>query len=242
MKLLLLGGSGEARDIAECLATQSIPAVLSLSGNARILPGEELPNRVGGFGGEAGFRAYLAREGITAVLDATHPFANTISHRTARICAELDLPYCQVLRPPWTPAPGERWICIDRPEEAAQHIPEGATVFMATGRDTLERFSNLAGRRVICRQIVRHEGPFPFAGGRFLFGDPPFSVGDERALFKSLRVEWLILKNAGGVAPRTKVTAAGELGIPTILLNRPAPPDAYRVETVAAALEWVAAL
>lgn len=239
MTLLLLAGTGEARAIAAGLAADGIGAVASLAGATQVPKPLALPTRVGGFGGEAGFRAYLAGQEIRAVLDATHPFANRISLRTARVCDALGLPYCQYLRPGWVPEAGDDWTWLADEAEAARHVPESAVVFLATGRSTLERFASLAGRRLICRVVDPPEAPFPFADGEFLVGRPPFSVAEEEALFQRLGVNWLIVKNAGGAASRSKLIAARTLGIRVGMIERPAQPDGCRVDSVEAALDWV---
>ncbi|KJZ20010.1 cobalt-precorrin-6A reductase [Loktanella sp. S4079] len=237
MTLLILGGTGEAKQIASVLAGQD--AIVSLAGATRTPAQMSLPTRTGGFGGEEGFRQFLTKSGISRVLDATHPFAHRITERTARVCAELGLPYLQLLRPGWSPEAGDHWTEIAHEEEAAQHIPAGSTVFLGTGRQTLQRFDNLVGCEVICRQIDPPEGAFPFAGGRFLVGRPPFSVADEVKLFQELNVDFLIVKNAGGAASRTKLTAANHLGIPVLMIARPPSGDWPCVTTIEAALNWV---
>ncbi len=237
MTLLLLAGSGDARRIAEGL--NGVDVIASLAGVTRDPAPLPVPTRSGGFGGEAGFRQFLSENGITAVLDATHPYAHRITVRTAWVCAELHLPFLQYLRPGWTAEPGDKWTKIAREQDAAAHIPQGTTVFLGTGRQTLDGFANLAGRRVICRQIDPPEEPFPFAGGEFLVGRPPFSVEDEVALFSRLKVDWLVVKNAGGAASRTKLTAARQLGIPVLMIARPSQGDWPIVDTVDAALDWV---
>ena len=238
MTLLLLAGSGEARVIAQALQGRDV--IASLAGVTRDPVPLAVPARHGGFGGEAGFRDFLARENIHAVLDATHPYAAQITARTAAVCADLGLPFCQVLRPPWVPKAGDLWTEIATEAEAAAHIPQGAVVFLGTGRQSLPGFANLAGRRVICRQIDPPDGPFPFAGGSYLVGRPPFSVADETALFQRLGVDWLVVKNAGGQASATKLIAARALGIPVLMLARPALGDWPKVDHVVAALDWVA--
>ena len=240
MTLLILGGTGEARQIAEALVGND--AVVSLAGATRAPAKMPLPTRMGGFGGDAGFRQFLNEQQISAVLDATHPYAHRTTERTARICRELDLPYLHYLRPPWMPADGDRWTEIAREDDAAAHVRKGSTVFLGTGRQTLERFANLAGCRVICRQIDPPDRPFPFEGGEYLIGRPPFSVADETMLFRQLGVDWLIVKNAGGAASGTKLTAARDLGIPVLMIARPQQGDWPVVDSVTAALNWVAAL
>ena len=98
MKVLLLAGTAEARELAARLADAGIPALASLAGATRRPEPLPLPTRVGGFGGAEGFRAVLRDEGITAVIDATHPFAARITARTARICAEDGLPCLHLIR------------------------------------------------------------------------------------------------------------------------------------------------
>ena len=240
--LLVLAGAGEAQQIGHALVGRGIDAEMSYAGGGRAMPQTGLPTRRGGFGGEAGFRAYLEAHHITAVLDATHPFAHRITGRTARICKARGLPYCQLLRAEWTPEVGDRWVFLDRVEDAADHIPQGAVVFLTTGRATLKGLANLQGRQLICRQIDPPEEEFPLPNGRYLTGTPPFSVEDEVALFRQLGVDWLIVKNDGGEAPRSKLIAARRLGLPVAVLNRPPQPDAFRVKTVDAALEWVESL
>lgn len=240
MTLLLLGGTGEARQIAERL--RGTDAVISLAGATRNPETQPLPARIGGFGGATGFEAYLRDAGVTAVLDATHPYAHRVTARTAEICRKAKVPYLQFLRPPWTAETGDQWIEIETEQSAAEHIPQGATVFLGTGRQTLERFANLAGREVICRQIDRPDKPFPFAGGRYLVGRPPFSVEDEVTLFRELGVDFLVVKNAGGAPSRSKLTAARQLGIPVLMIARPPQGDWPCVASVDAALAWVDAL
>ena len=242
MTLLLLAGTGEAIAIAKALRDAPLPVVASLAGATRLPREMAVPTRAGGFGGDAGFRAFLHEAGITAVLDATHPFAARVSRRTARICQEENLPYCQLLRPEWQPQEGDDWVMIECEEAAAKHIAPGSTVFLATGRQTLGRFANLSACRLICRQIDPPDREFPFTNGEFLVGRPPFSVEEEMRLFNELKIDWLVVKNAGGEAPRSKLVAARKLGIPVAMINRPKQPEGLKVTSVQAALDWVKAL
>jgi len=242
MTLLMLGGTGEAREIAQALAAEGRQAIVAMAGVTRGAPALPLPVRVGGFGGEAGFRAYLAEAGISAILDATHPFAAAITARTARVAAELGLAHAILNRPAWQPEPEDRWTMIATEAEAATHVRPGSTVFLATGRQTLDRFAGLEGCRVICRMIDPPTAPFPFEGGEFLIGRPPFSVESEERIMAALGVDWLVVKNAGGEAGRTKLTAARNLGIPVLMIARPPLPAARVLASVPEALAWVRAL
>lgn len=243
MRLLLLAGSGEARAIAAQVALmEGVEGIASLAGVTRQPSELALPTRVGGFGGRAGFETYLADSGIDAVLDATHPFAARVTTRTAAVCARKGLAHSIMQRREWKPEAGDRWRFFDQEEEVAGFVPEGMTVFLATGAQGLDRFANLRGRRVYCRRIDRPRKPFPFEGGEYLTGKPPFSVEDEIRLFQRLGIDWLIVKNSGGVASRSKLDAARELGMEVALLRRPPIPDAIVHTTVEEALAWVRGL
>lgn len=242
MTLLLLAGTKEAKQIAWGLADSGKSVLASLAGATRSPDPLPVPTRIGGFGGEDGFREALARHDIRAVLDATHPFATQISARTARLCQDMGMPYAQVLRPPWAAQADDDWTQIKSPEDAAQHIPDNAVVFLATGRQTLAQYSNLVGRRVLVRVIDPPTAPLPFEGGEFVIGRPPFSVRSEMDLFTNLGVTHLVVKNAGGTGGRAKLDAARRLGLPVLMIQRPDISNVARFETVQDALAWVAAL
>jgi len=239
MKVLLLAGTNEARRLAQALAEARIDTLASLSGATRVAQKLPVPTRVGGFGGAAGFLDVIKCETITHVIDATHPFAHQITDRTHCICTDNNIPYLHILRPEWHPEQGDNWTMISNEEDAAHHIPSGSTVFLATGRQTLPRYSGLKECRVICRQIDPPDEPFPFPGGEFLVSRPPFTVEDEEKLFRALNVDYLVVKNAGGVSSRTKLDAARELNIPVLMLRRPKMPDAERAESPEQAMAWL---
>ncbi|MEL6912943.1 MAG: cobalt-precorrin-6A reductase [Pseudomonadota bacterium] len=239
MKLLLLAGTREAREVASWLERSGVAAIASFAGVTRAPELPRIETRIGGFGGEAGFRAFVEAEGVTHILDATHPFAARISARTARLAGALGLGYRQLLRPPWEPQLGDDWHPIACEEDAATIIEAGARVFLATGRQTLRRFHGLSGCHLICRQIDPPEKPFPFPNGRYLVGRPPFSVADERALFTRLEIDWLVVKNAGGAASATKLTAARELGLSVAVIARPPQPAGPKAASVEEAVAWI---
>lgn len=213
--------------------------VASLAGATRTPVSLGVPTRIGGFGGREGFTAYLKRERIGAVLDATHPFAAAMSHRTLDVCTEEGIPYAQVLRPAWRPAEGDTWTFLNNEADAARHVPPHATVFLATGRQSLPLFAPISDRTLFARRIDPPGEPFPFPHGGWVLGRPPFSVGAEEALFHRLGIDWLVVKNAGGSSSRAKLDAARNLGIPVAMIRRPLQPQGIRLETVAAALTWV---
>ena len=240
MTVLVLAGTAEARALCAGLAGWDV--VASLAGAVAVPLALGVETRVGGFGGEAGFRAYLAEAGIGAVVDATHPFATAITARTVAVCEDLGLPYLRLERPAWGARPGDDWVMVTGEAAVVAHVGASDVVFLATGRQTLERFARLGAARVYCRQIDPPEAAFPFEGGEYVIGRPPFSVEDEVALFARLGVTCLVVKNAGGRASMSKLEAARALGIRVVMLERPEGPVCARVATVEEARAWVANL
>lgn len=242
MKLLLLAGMGEAREMAGHLATvPGLQVLASLSGG-RMRGDWPVPLRIGPLASEAALAQLIEDEGIGAVLDATHPYAEGISLRAAAVCAARDLPYCMYLRPPWQPGPGDNWTTIGTPEEAAAHIPERATVFVVTGRKDLPRMANLAGRRVIARQMASPGVPFPIPGGHFVVDKPPFTIEGEEELMRKRGIDVLITRNNGGAGSWPKIEAARNLGLPVLMLARPALRVVPKAQDTGLALDWVRSL
>lgn len=238
MTILVLSGTREGRDMAQALHRRDVPVIASLAGATRRPRAQQVPTRIGGFGGAEGFATFLTQNAITGVLDATHPFAAQITQRSAGICAQMGIAYCCFLRPAWHAETGDTWTHIQTEEQAAHHIPAGSTVFLATGRQTLARFAGLKDCTLICRQIDPPDAPFPFRNGMYLLGKPPFSVDEEVKLFEKHNVDWLVVKNAGGQASRSKLIAARQLGLPVAMIARPASPDALVLSDPAEAIEW----
>lgn len=238
--LLLLAGSGEAREIAAALPDRADWRVTaSLLFPPRSFGPLPVPTRLGRFGGADGLAQFLTAERIDAVLDATHPFADQISQRAASVCARLAVPYAQVLRPPWVAGPGDNWTEVADEAAVAAHLRPAQRVFTTTGRATLERLVSRSDARFMVRQMEQRMPPANLPNVRYITGAGPFSVADEIQTLRDLRIEVLVVKNSGGEPSRSKLIAARDLGLPVILIARPPQPVAQRLETVPEALEWI---
>jgi precorrin-6A/cobalt-precorrin-6A reductase len=239
MRLLLLAGTWEARQIAAALSREArVVPTASLARAERRPEPLGIPTRIGGFGGDKGFAEWLDHEGVGAIIDATHPFSR-VSHRTARVADELGVDHIQFLRPAWRPEDGDDWTFLNTESDAAKHIPRGARVFLATGRRSLDAFGNLDHATLFCRRTDGRHDPFPYANGTFVWGQPPFTVLQECDTFLRLGIDWLVTRNSGSAASRGKLEAARELGIKVAMIRRPPQPPGPKVETVAEVMAWV---
>jgi precorrin-6A/cobalt-precorrin-6A reductase len=239
VKLLLLAGTSQARALAVRLAGDPrVEVIASLAGATRDPAPLPVKTRIGGFGGEREQEKYIKDNDIDAVIDATHPFAARISIRTQALCARLGLPYLQILRPGWCAQDGDNWRDVADAAAAARAIPPGAVVFLASGRQTLDAFTGREDAALYLRQIDPPSAPFPLPRGGYVIGKPPFPVADEVRLFKELGVDLLVAKDAGGRAG-AKLEAARALGLPVLMIRRPAQPPGDKAVSVEAALAWL---
>lgn len=240
MRILLLAGTAEARELAERLAGfEYLEVTASLAGATRVPAEFAVPVRVGGFGGIDGLRAYLREASVDLVIDATHPFAARMTHHAHAACTAEAIPLAILQRPAWVARPQDHWHNISTPGETDALIPESATVFLGTGRQTLNAFACLQNRRVIARVIDPPSAPFPFANGCFQVGRPPFSVEEEMAFLSERGIDWLVVKNAGGTSSFSKLEAAARLGLPVAMLARPDLPKVLLHNSICDTLEWV---
>jgi len=237
--VLVLGGTAEARALAQLLCDNKVDFVSSLAGrvhNPRLPVGAV---RIGGFGGVDGLEAYLRTRGVDAVVDATHPFAKGISANAADACRAAGIPLLRLQRPGWSDDTGG-WIRVACHEEAAQVAAGGSGVFLSTGRQTLDRFVEpLRKHRVVARIVDPLDGEFPL-GWTLVHARGPYTFDGECALMRKYEVDTLVTKDSGGDLTRAKLDAAAELGVRVIMVSRPAgPPGVRTTATVGEAAAWV---
>jgi precorrin-6A/cobalt-precorrin-6A reductase len=238
--VLVLGGTSEARALAAELAGRpGLRVISSLAGRVSnpVLPAGEV--RVGGFGGAAGLAAYARTEGVGAVVDATHPFAETISGHAVEACAQAGLPLLRLARPGWTPRDGDDWHGAGSLDEAAAMLTGlGSRVFLTTGRQGLGAFATLDALWFLIRCVDPPSGPLP-AKREVLLARGPYEREAERALMRRHGIDVLVTKNSGGPLTEGKLDAARDLGIPVVMVGRPAAAAAESVTAVSDAVRWV---
>ncbi|MFG2602666.1 cobalt-precorrin-6A reductase [Streptomyces sp. NPDC048514] len=241
MHVLILGGTTEARRLAELL--HGLPGLKLTSSLAGRVASPRLPpggTRVGGFGGADGLAAWLREHEVGAVVDATHPFAGTISFNAARAAAATHVPLLALRRPGWVPAEGDRWHEAASLEEAARSLPAlGRRVFLTTGRMGLAAFADLDDLWFLVRSVDAPEPPYP-SHMEVLLDRGPFDLGRERELLLRHRIDVVVTKDSGGAATAPKLTAAREAGLPVVVVRRPpAPAGVPVVADPEEAARWV---
>jgi precorrin-6A/cobalt-precorrin-6A reductase len=228
--VLVLGGTTEARRLAAVLADRpGVRVTTSLAGRVTRPGAVDGEVRVGGFGGADGLAGWLREQGVSALVDATHPFAETITANAARAAAACGTPAVILRRPGWHPGPGDRWHPVASLPEAAGLLPRlGRRVLLTTGRLGLGHFAHLTGLHFVARSVEPPEPPLP-PDTRVLLSRGPFTVAGETAVLRDHRIDVLVTKDSGGAATAAKLTAARDLALPVVIVRRPPLPEGVPV-------------
>jgi precorrin-6A/cobalt-precorrin-6A reductase len=242
-RVLLLAGTTEATELAARLAGRpDVTVTVSLAGRTRTpapMP-DGVRTRTGGFGGVDGLARELDDGGYDAVVDATHPFAAVMPHHAAAAAARAGLPRVRLIRPPWRPADGDDWREVADLASAAETLATlGATrVLLTTGRLELAPFATVAGVEFVVRSIEPPD-PMPLPAATVVLDRGPYTLDDEVELLRSNGIGAVVTKNSGGEATGAKLVAARSVGVPVVMVRRPASPDGPQVATPADAVAWL---
>jgi precorrin-6A/cobalt-precorrin-6A reductase len=236
--ILVLGGTGEARELADGLNAAGVHVTSSLAGRVSRprLPAGTV--RIGGFGGPDGLAKWLRERGVAAMVDATHPFAERISQSAASACTRADVPLLRLQRPGWNEGPEDNWHWVADLEQAANAIASlGERVMLTTGRQGLPAFAGVDNAWFLVRCVEPPEPPLP-PRHELLLDRGPYTLDGELALMDAHQIELVITKDSGGTLTEAKLQAARARRLPVIVVRRPPRPDVASVATVAEALAW----
>ncbi len=241
-RVLILGGTAEARALAARLDDAGVPVVSSLAGRVarpRLPVGEV---RIGGFGGPEALGRWLQEQAIAAVVDATHPFAQHISASATRAATGTGVALLRLERPGWVAGDGDRWLWVEDLPEAAGALARlgAARVLLTTGRQGLAAFAGDGERWFLIRCVDAPEVALP-PRHEVLLDRGPYTLEDEQALLDAHRIDALVTKDSGGALTEAKLRAARERALPVVVVRRPPREDVATVRSVAEAAAWARA-
>jgi precorrin-6A/cobalt-precorrin-6A reductase len=227
LRVLILGGAGEAAGLAESLAgDRRFDATLSLAGATQAPRPAPIASRSGGFGGAEGLARYLGDQNIQALIVATHPFAAQIRLNALQAVRRAPVPLLLIERPAWSPVEGDRWIRVaDMAAAAAALGPVQQRVLLTIGRKELAAFAAAPGHHYVVRSVDPAPPDLLPPGAEVILERGPFDEANERRLLQEQRIDVLVTKNSGGAATEAKLRAARALGLPVIMVDRPPPAD-----------------
>ena len=222
-RVLLLGGTNEAHDVAKALINAGFRPLSSLAGVTASphMPVGEV--RRGGFGGEEGLAQYVNRENLGAIIDATHPYAAQISRHAHGAAQRAKVPYLRLERTQWRTEPGDRWVEVAGVADAVAALPRNARVFVTIGGKEVAAFFARPDLQGAARMIEAPSVSVP-ARWTLIQARPPFSLDDEIRLLEHHGITHLVSKNSGGELTRAKIIAARERNIPVVMVVRPVKP------------------
>lgn len=228
--VLVLGGTAEARALAGRLDASGVRVTSSLAGRVSrpALPVGEV--RVGGLGGAAGLTAWVREHAVDAVVDATHPFAATMSEHAARSAETTGVPLVRLARPGWDEHPdAATWTWVpDHPAARAAAETLGEHPFVTTGRQTLHHHTGpWRERPVLVRLVEPPAEPLP-AAWTVLLSRGPWDLDGEAGTMRAHGVDVLLTKDSGGPLTAAKLDAARTLGVPVVVVSRPPAPKGVR--------------
>jgi precorrin-6A/cobalt-precorrin-6A reductase len=240
--IVILGGTAEARQLASVLVADGVDIVSSLAGRVRspnLPPGRV---RIGGFGGVDGLAEYLRRQAAAALVDATHPFAATISENAMQAASRTGTPLIRLERPGWTDHPrASSWLWV-RDAAAARAVADSARrPFLTTGRQSLTEFGSWADRDVLVRLVDPPTKSLP-QRWTIILSRGPYHYSNEHQILNEHAVDVLLTKDSGGAHTVAKLDAAGDLGIPVVIMARPEHPPVRVLSTVVEAVAWCHAI
>lgn len=233
-KVLILGGTTEARELASRLAGRAdLDVTLSLAGRTVNPVEQPVPVRSGGFGGAEGLARHLRENGTDVLVDATHPFAARISANAAAAAAAAKIPLLVLRRAEWKPVAGDRWTVADTiPAAIAALGAEPRRVFVALGRQELKPLEAAPQHYYVIRSVDPVEPRLDVPNAEYILDRGPFELEREKTLLQDRGIDAIVAKNSGGRAAYAKIEAARALNIPVFLVRRPAAPAGLAVETV----------
>ena len=236
MKILILGGTADARQLANRLVAMGHDVITSLAGRTQdpVLPEGGL--RMGKFGGIPGLAAYLRAAGIQRLVDATHPYAGLISINAVAASQQTGIPLVRYMRPAWEQALGAYWITVETAAEAAAVLPPNADVLLTTGHGGLGHFMERDDCQFVVRTIEAPAEDLP-RHASLLQTRPPYTVSDEMALMEREEITHLVTKNSGGQQTSAKLEAAQRLGVKVIMVARPVYGPALEVASIDGAID-----
>ena len=222
--ILILGGTAEARQLAQQLKAHAPDCrlTMSLAGRTSAPLRQPIPTRSGGFGGAEALTRWLIEQRVSLLIVATHPFAAQMPVHAIAAAKQAHIPIVRLLRPAWTPEPNARWHRCQTLLQAAQQLGNTPQrVFLPIGRQSAALFAAAPQHTYLVRSIEPLEERAMLPHLHSLQARGPFSQQEEEDLMVSWGITRMVCKNSGGNAMATKLQAAGALGIPIVMVERP---------------------
>ncbi|OKP72690.1 precorrin-6x reductase [Paenibacillus sp. P3E] len=231
--IFMLCGTSDARELALTLSREGfrlLASVVTVSGAER-LEAAGIPARVGRLD-QQGMIACLRENGCSAIIDASHPFAQEAHAHAMGAAAALGLPYLRYERRSVSYDKHPRLIVVHSYEEAARRAKQlEGSIMLTTGGKTLEIFTEqllgdsairLTVRLLPCLENIQKCLSLGIEQRNIIALQGPFSRELNEALYRQYGTHVMVTKESGAEGSLDeKVYAALDMGICVILIARP---------------------
>lgn len=192
--------------------------------------------------GERAVACEAPPKNAAAVVDASHPCERVLHQQVAHICAERGLPLLRLRRPGWQAEPLDRWQRVRDAMDARTALDAAwKRVFLCLGAEDRGPFGGDAARWYLVRSRRDDAADEGLIHVEMTTKAGPYTAEAEAALMRERAIDVLITRDAGGTGAWPKMAGARLLGLPVILIDRPAVSCA-EVCSVEEALAWVGRL
>ena len=238
--LLILGGTSEASSLAHLIFKTEFNATISYAGRVERIRQQPIQKRIGGFGGVDGLASYIISNGITHLVDATHPFAAQISQNAILACQNTNIPFAALTRPEWQKQETDNWHLVPDIKAAAAALDcNPKRVMLAIGRMHLGNFYKNPQHFYLVRIVDRNKELPAFPNQVIEVSRGPFTTDYDKSLLSKYQIDLIVAKNAGGNAAYAKIDAARQLDIKVIMIERPFIVDRLTFYTPEEVVQWI---
>lgn len=237
-KVLIFGGTTEGRLLASFCAEHQISSWISVttSYGEMVLPKSPFLKVIRAAMDQEQMEAFLQENKITAVFDATHPYAALVTKNSALACEKTGVAYYRVLRDSLRHEKEdgcfrEDMVWVESVEAAVQYLMNrSGRVLVTTGSKELRHFTRLDSfeQRIFARvlpssSVLSACEAMGFSGSHLIAMQGPFGTELNRAMLCQLSIQYLVTKEAGSAGGfLEKIEAAKSCNIQSVVIGRPA--------------------
>ncbi|MEW9699107.1 precorrin-6A reductase [Paenibacillus sp. SI8] len=232
--ILVLAGTSDARELALHIRSVGFTVLTTVvtESAAKSMEAEQLPVLTGRLT-VTDMQELIRDRKISAVVDATHPFAEEASKNAMAASQQAEVPYVRFERQSLSIEQSALVTTVDDYKQAAELAAEKkGSIMLTTGSKTLKIFADrligLPDTTLIARMLPRKDNmekceELGIDQKNIVAMQGPFSKELNKALYEHYKVTLMITKESGKVgAVDEKLEAALEMGIPSIVIGRPA--------------------
>jgi len=208
--ILILGGTSDARRLANTLIETQHNVIYSIAGLVRT-PDLNCEIHIGGFTATGGLEQYIQ--------------SNHISNKASIACAQTNIQYIRFERPAWAEQKEDNWLALSDWSEVLSNLKGCRRVFLTAGQTPEEVLQTMAQMpiKLYLRTAVKPSFTLP-ENVVWIKAIGPFDETSEKTWLKDNQVDLIVSKNSGGTATYGKIAAARELGILVCMFKRPTKP------------------